>query len=161
MWYMLVVVAFIVVVLLVIRKRPVADEENEPTESSDSSTGKPRMTSRRKLREILGSEYYDKLNDWEKRFCNDVNAQKKALTWKQAEKIEEIWSGIKMNAQYVEQCEDAFRMLKQIMESPAFESLPDKDKNYVKKIHSEGEVSGSYRIRRICELHSRLLKGDR
>ncbi len=161
MWYVLAVVTFVVVGFLASRRRSAADEESTPTASSDSSTGKLRMTSRRKLREILSSEYYDTLTDWEKHFCNDVNAQRTGLTWNQAEKIEEIWSSINMNTQYVEECEAAFKLLKGIMESPAFETLPDKDKNYVQKIYREGEVLGSYRIRRIREVHNKLLEGDK
>jgi hypothetical protein len=139
----------------------VADEESAPGVLSEGGTTKPRMTSRRKLREILASEYYDTLTDWEKHFCSDVNMQRSSLTWNQAEKIDEIWSSINMNMRYVEEYETAFKLLKGIMENPAFEILPDKEKKYMQKIYREGEVLGSYRIRRIREVHSKLSEGDK
>jgi uncharacterized protein YpmS len=160
-WLVLILVS-VVVVFLIILGKTVADGKNTNITSSNSNIGIQRMTSRRKLREILSSEYYDTLNDWEKHFCSDVNTQKKRLTFNQAEKIDEIWSGIKMNikmdAQYAEDCTAATKMLKEIIESDIFETLPNKEKNYIQKIYNDVGVTGSYRIRRIRDLYDKLIK---
>jgi hypothetical protein len=158
MGYILAIIAvFVVVGLLAIRGRSAAHEDDASITPSNTDTAKPRMTSRRRLRDILASEYYDTLTDWEKHFCDDVNKQRRRLTWNQAEKIDEIWSSIEMHGQYAEECKAAFKLLKEIIESPAFETLPDNEKKYIQKIYSEGEVLGSYRIQRVREVHSRIL----
>jgi hypothetical protein len=160
MWYILVVIAFIVVGFLFMRGRSFANKEEKSITSSNSVTDKPRMTSRRKLKEILASKYYDTLTDWEKHFCNDVNKQKTGLTRNQMEKIDEIWDSINMHSQYIEECEVAFNLLKKIIEHPAFETLPVKEKKYMKKIYSEGKALGSYRIQRIRDVNNKLLEGE-
>jgi hypothetical protein len=164
MGFVLIIVAVVlVIVLLKTGGRATAGEEPMPTALCNPDAGTPRRTSRRKLREILASEQYESLTDWEKTFCNDVNHQKTRLTWAQADKIDEIWSGIneslKWDKQYQEQCKTAFKSLKEIIESPAFQTLPDKEQKYMLKIYDGGEVSGSYRIRRIQEVHGRIIGG--
>lgn len=161
MGYLLAIVAVVVVGFLLVRGRPMTHEKATHATSSNAGGGKPRMTSRRKLRNILASEYYDTLTDWEKHFCDDVNKQRTGLTWNQAEKIDEIWSSIEMQGQYSEECKAAFKLLKEIVENPAFETLPDKEKKYMQKIHGEGEVLGSYRIQRVREVHSRIFAGEK
>ena len=171
MGYVLAIAAIAVVGLLLARRRSVPGADNTPTVMDNTPTARPndatgpgRMTSRRKLREILASEDYETLTDWEKTFCNDVNRQKTGLTWNQANKVDEIWSSINdspiWDGKYTEECRVAFKLLNEIMESPAFETLPSKDKKYLQRIYSEGEVRGSYRLRRIREVHSSIFKGQ-
>jgi hypothetical protein len=159
MEYIFAIIAFVVVVgIIAFRGRSVRGNDDTSKISSDTNATKPRMTSRRKLKEILDSEFYDTLNDWEKHFCNDVNNKRTKLTWNQSEKIDEIWSSIKMHGQFAKECETAFELLKEIMESPAFETLSNKEKRYMQKIYAEGKVLGSYRVQRIHEVHDRIIK---
>ncbi|UCF14410.1 MAG: hypothetical protein JSW59_13435 [Phycisphaerales bacterium] len=161
MEYVLIVTAIAVVGLILVRGRSVAVKEDTYTTSSNAGTDKHRMTSRRKLSDILASEHYSTLTDWEKHFCDDVNKQRTRLTWNQAEKIDEIWSSIKMHEHYTEECQAALTLLKEIVENPALETLPEKEKKYIRKIYAEGAVLGSYRIRRVREIHSRIFAGEK
>jgi hypothetical protein len=48
--------------------------------------------------------------------------------------------------------------LREIMASPAFETLPPKEQKYMKRIYDEGNVSGSYRLRRVQEVYNKIAK---
>ncbi len=51
-------------------------------------------------------------------------------------------------------------MVREIVRSPAFETLPSKEKEYLERIYSTGRIWGRHRIQRIQELHSRIFKGE-
>jgi hypothetical protein len=157
MGYVVALVAIVVVIgYLIAQAQRATGEGDRPTAVPKASTGKPRLTSRRKLRELVNSEHFDTLTDWEKQFCTDVNQQRTGLTYKQADKIDEIWSSLEMHKHYLAECKAASERLEQIMKSPAFDTLPDKEKKYMQRVYGEGDVSGSYRIRRIQEVHGKL-----
>jgi hypothetical protein len=152
------IVACTVIILLLGCKLKEPQEKGHGTETAKNKAKKARLTDRRKLKEILGSENWSMLTEWEKTFCAGVDKQRNAITPNQSEKIEEIWCSIKYNEKYLRDCEHAFHLLREIIESPAFEKLSEKEKKYMRDIYDEGHVSGSYRLKRIQEVHSKILK---
>jgi len=53
-----------------------------------------------------------------------------------------------------------FQLLREIVQSPAFETLPSKEKEYLARIYSKGRIWGIHRIRRVREVHNRIFKGE-
>ena len=93
-----------------------------------------------------------------------MDRQAARITENQAYKIDEIWSGINESIasekQYSESCEAASKLLREVVESPAFQSLSDREREYMERIYREGRVQGSYRIQRVREVHAKLLSGE-
>ena len=52
-----------------------------------------------------------------------------------------------------------FQLLKEIVQSPAFDTLPSKEKEYLERIYSKGRIWGSHRIQRVREVYSCMFKG--
>jgi hypothetical protein len=53
-----------------------------------------------------------------------------------------------------------FQLLREIVQSPAFETLPSKEKEYLERIYRKGRIWGRHRIQRIREVHNRIFKGE-
>jgi hypothetical protein len=49
-----------------------------------------------------------------------------------------------------------YQLLNKIMKSPAFKTLPDKEKKYMKWLYREGELQGRYRIERVRKVYNRI-----
>jgi hypothetical protein len=53
-----------------------------------------------------------------------------------------------------------FQMLRQIVQSPAFETLPSKEKEYLERIYTKGRIWGRHCIQRVREVYSHMFKGE-
>ena len=166
MFYLIPIIVVGFLFLLMMKSGRSSSEPITPSSRpSDGETKKQRMTDRRRLREILDSNDYDTLTEWEKTFCEDVSKQTSRLTYAQSDKICEIYYSLyeseesrNLRKRHLRDCEEAFGLLKEIIASPAFGALPPKEQKYMKRIYDEGGVSGSYRLRRVREVHDKIAK---